>query len=104
MRSIVVLLIVIFAAQIFGQDLSPEDVTVRLDEALPIALKEARKQFPELDEYLLYSVSPRVLKGDRKGLFWQFLWQEKRFPHTRNLVVRVYMKDRSIFAERADQR
>jgi hypothetical protein len=74
-----------------------------LGRALPIALKEARNQFHDLDDYLLYSVSPRVLKGDRKGLFWQILWQEKRFPHARNLVVRVYMKDRSSFAERTEE-
>jgi len=82
------------------QDLSEEEVKITLDEALPIALKDARERFPDLREYLLYSASPRVLKGDKKGLFWQFLWQEKAFPHYKGLTVRVYMTDSSIFAER----
>jgi hypothetical protein len=82
------------------QDLSEEEVKITLDEALPIALKDARERFPDLREYLLYSASPRVLKGDKKGLFWQFLWQEKAFPHYKGLTVRVYMTDSSTFAER----
>ena len=82
------------------QDLSEEDVKITLDQALPIALKVAREHFPDLREYLLYSASPRVLKGDEKGLFWQFLWQEKAFPHYKGLTVRVYMTDSSTFAER----
>lgn len=82
------------------QDLSEEEVKITLDKALPIALKDARERFPDLKEYLLYSASPRVLKGDEKGLFWQFLWQEKAFPHYKGLTVRVYMTDSSIFAER----
>jgi hypothetical protein len=73
---------------------------ISLDQALPIALKDARERFPDLREYLLYSASPRVLKGDKKGLFWQFLWQEKAFPHYKGLTVRVYMTDSSTFAER----
>jgi len=82
------------------QNLSEEEVKITLDEALPIALKDARERFPDLREYLLYSASPRVLKGDEKGLFWQFLWQEKAFPHYKGLTVRVYMTDSSTFAER----
>ena len=82
------------------QNLSEEEVKITLDEALPIALKDARERFPDLREYLLYSASPRVLKGDEKGLFWQFLWQEKAFPHYKGLIVRVYMTDSSTFAER----
>ena len=82
------------------QDLSEEEVKITLDQALPIALKHARKRFPDLREYLFYSASPRVLKGDKKGLFWQFLWQEKAFPHYKGLTVRVYMTDSSTFAER----
>lgn len=82
------------------QDLSEEEIKITLDKALPIALKHAQERFPDLKEYLLYSVSPRVLKGDNKGLFWQFLWQEKAFPHYKGLTVRVYMTDSSTFAER----
>ena len=82
------------------QNLSEEDVKITLDEALPIALKDARERFPDLREYLLYSASPRVLKGDKKGLFWQFLWQEKAFPYYKGLTVRVYMSDSSTFVER----
>ena len=82
------------------QNLSEEEVKITLDEALPIALKDARERFPDLREYLLYSASPRVLKGDKKGLCWEFRWQEKAFPHHKGLTVRVYMTDSSTFAER----
>ena len=82
------------------QDLSEEEVKIALDEALPIALKDARERFPDLREYLFYSASPGVSKGDKKGLFWEFRWQEKAFPHYKGLTVRVYMNDSSTFAER----
>ena len=95
-------MVVLLAGASLGlsQDLSEEDVKITLDEALPIALKDARERFPDLREYLLYSAAPRVLKGDKKGLFWQFLCQEKAFPHYKGLTVRVYMADSSTFAER----
>ena len=97
---LVMVALLISALPSLPQDLSEEEVKITLDEALPIALKEARERFPDLREYLLYSASPRVLKGDKKGLFWQFLWQEKAFPHYKGLTVRVYMTDSSTFAER----
>ena len=97
---LVVVAFLISASAGLAQDLSEEEVKITLEQALPIALKDARERFPDLGEYLLYSASPRVLKGDKKGLFWQFLWQEKAFPHYKGLTVRVYMTDSSTFAER----
>jgi hypothetical protein len=98
--GIVVMVALLSASAGLPQDLSEGEVKITLDQALPIALKDARERFPDLGEYLLYSASPRVLKGDKKGLFWQFLWQEKAFPHDKGLTVRVYMTDSSTVAER----
>ena len=83
-----------------SQDLDPSAVRITLDEALPKALEAASKEFPDLQKYILYSVTPRILKGDRRGLHWQFEWQEKAFPHHKLLRVRVYMGDGSLFTER----
>jgi hypothetical protein len=55
---------------------------------------------PELSHYMLYSVTPRVLKADPRGLHWQVLWQERAFPHRRWLVVRVYVRDGYAATER----
>ncbi|HEY7635988.1 MAG TPA: hypothetical protein VH763_10610 [Gemmatimonadales bacterium] len=49
---------------------------------------------------MLYSVTPRVLKADPRGLHWQVLWQERAFPHRRWLVVRVYVRDGYAATER----
>ena len=87
----------------FSQHLDPTDMRISLDEALPVARKAAEKEFPDLNKYILYSVNPRVLKGDRRGLHWQFEWQEKAFPHHKLLRVRVYMDDGSVFAERLEK-
>jgi hypothetical protein len=87
---------------LFGQDLYPEDVRVTLDSALSIAHKAAASAFPELPKYLLYSIAPRVFKGDSSGLHWQVTWQERAFPHRRGLVVRVYMNDGHTTTERLD--
>ena len=86
-----------------GQDLNPADVRVSLDEALPLALRAASEEFPDLREYILYSVTPRALKGDRRGLHWQVEWREKAFPHHKLLRVRVYMGDGSVHAERLEK-
>jgi hypothetical protein len=51
------------------QDLDPADVRISLDKALPIAIAKAKADFPDLEKYILYSVHPRVLKGDAEGLF-----------------------------------
>jgi hypothetical protein len=83
-----------------GQDLDSTDVRVTLDSALPLAQRAAASAFPELPEYLLYSVTPRALKADPRGLHWQVLWQERALPHHRWLVVRVYMRDRYTATER----
>ena len=102
MRFVLFLVIALMGlSQGLCQILYPEDVKITLNDALPIALEEARKQFPDLDGYIFYSISPRALKGDPKGMFWQFDWQEKDSPHDKRLIVRVYMKDRSTFAERS---
>ena len=71
-----------------------------LDQALPIASAKAKAEFADLDDYILYSVHPRVLKGDPNGLHWEFVWKAKAFPHHKALIVRVYMKDGSTIAER----
>jgi hypothetical protein len=76
-----------------AQDLDPKDVHVSLDQALPIALAKAKRDFPDLENYILHSVGPRALKGDPNGLCWEFMWQEKAFPHLNQLRVRVYMRD-----------
>ena len=83
-----------------AQDLDPTDVRVSLQEALPIAIAKAKAEFPDLDDYILYSVHPRVFKGDAKGLHWEFVWKAKAFPHRKGVIVRVYMKDGSAIAER----
>ena len=87
----------------FSQDLDPADVRISLDEALPRALKAAAKEFPDINKYILYSVNPRVLKGDPRGLHWEFDWQEKAFPHHKLLRVRVYMGDGSLSTERLEK-
>jgi hypothetical protein len=85
---------------VFAQDLDPKDVGTSLEQALPIAIAKAKAEFTDLDDYILYSVHPRVLKGDSKGLHWEFVWNSKAFPHHKALIVRVYMKDASTLAER----
>ena len=87
------------AIPLHGQDLDPADVRVPLDSALVLAGKAAATAFPDLSSYLLYSVTPRVLKGDPGGLHWQVLWQERAFPHRRRLVARVYMSDGHVTTE-----
>jgi hypothetical protein len=92
------------AAPIHSQDLDATEVHVTLDSALRIAEEAAGRAFPELSRFLLYSISPRVFKGDPSGLHWQVQWQERAFPHRRWLVVRVYMKDGHTRTERRDER
>ena len=86
-----------------GQDLDTSDVRVPLDSALRLAKNAAGKVFPDLRDYLLYSIKPRVLKADPSGLHWEVDWQHRAFPHRRWLVVRVYMKDGHTTTERLDQ-
>jgi hypothetical protein len=91
----------------FAQDLDPQDVRTSLEQALPVAIANAKVEFPDVDDYILYSVHPRVFKGDPKGLHWEFLWKAKAFPHRKAIIVRVYMKDGSAIGEReqvADER
>jgi hypothetical protein len=84
----------------FAQDLEPKDVVTSLEQALPMAIAKAKAEFSNLDDYILYSVHPRVFKGDAKGLHWEFVWKAKAFPHRKAVIVRVYMKDGSAIAER----
>ena len=86
-----------------AQDLSPEDVRISLDSAVHLARSAAAAAVPNLSSYLLYSVTPRVFKGDPAGLHWQVLWQERAFPHRRGLLVRVYMNDGHAAVETADE-
>jgi hypothetical protein len=88
------------AVSLHGQDLDTADVRVTLDSAMQLAQSAAAAAFPDLQDYLLYSVTPRVLKGDGRGLHWQVRWQERAFPHRRWLVVRVYMSDGHTTTER----
>ena len=75
--------------------------SVHLDNrSFHLAQKAAASAFPDLPDYLLYSVTPRVLQGDSRGLHWQVRWQERAFPHHRWVVVRVYMKDGHTTTER----
>ena len=91
------------ALPVHGQVLDTTDVRVTLDSALGIARKAAAAAFPELPNYLLYSIKPRVLLADPNGgLHWQVSWQERAFPQRRWLVVRVYMNDGHTTAERLD--
>ena len=71
-----------------------------LEQALTIASAKAKAEFADLDDYILYSVHPRVLKADPNGLHWEFVWKAKAFPHHKALIIRVYMKDGSTIAER----
>ena len=103
LRPAVTILLLVTTLRASAQDLDPMDVRVTLDQALPLAIAEARRSFPDLDTYLLYSVAPRVLKGDPKGLFWEFRWQEKAFPHDHALTVRVYLKDSSLISGRLEK-
>ena len=88
-----IVLIVSILVSLRAQDLDPKDVHVALDQALLIALAKAKRDFPDFDDYILHSVGPRALKVDPNGLCWEFKWQEKAFPHFRQLRVRVYMRD-----------
>ena len=97
---------VLSATTVSAQNLDLKDVVISLEQALPMAIAKAKAEFPDLGDYILYSVHPRVLKGDRKGLNWEFVWKAKAFPHRKAIIVRVYMKDGSAIAEReqvADQ-
>ena len=98
--EIVIMVSLARAVSLHGQDLDTVDVRVTLDSALQLAQNAAAAAFPDLSTYLLYSVTPRVLKGDGGGLHWQVLWQERAFPQRRWLVVRVYMSDGHATTER----
>ena len=89
-------------APLRGQDLGAGDVRITLDSAVHLAQQAAAAAFPELPDYLLYSVTPRMLKGDQGGLRWQMLWQDREFPHRRRLVIRVYMRDGHTVAEHGE--
>jgi hypothetical protein len=101
--SLCFMLMLSAALPLHGQDLEAADVRVTLDSALRIAHKAAGTAFPELSNYLLYSITPRVLKGDPGGLHWRVRWQARDFPHRQWLVVHVYMKDGHTRAERQDE-
>jgi hypothetical protein len=84
----------------FGTAIS-EPPKVTFEKALPIATEAARLKVPDLDKFLLHSAGPRALKGDKKGMHWQFLWQEAEYKtHMRGVSVRVYMNDGSAVAEK----
>ena len=83
-----------------AQDIDPKEVRISLQQALPIAIAKAEADFPDLDDYILYSVHPRALKGDPKDLQWEFVRKTKAFPHRKVVILRVYMKDGSAMAER----
>jgi hypothetical protein len=101
MRNLIAVLTMFFLPLAsFAQDLDPKDVKLTLDKAFPIAIAKASQDFKDLKDYIFYSVNPRVLKGDPKGLHWLFLWQGKKFPHDQAVVVRVYMSDGTCVSER----
>ena len=92
-RVFSIILLVSVLVPLPAQDLDPKDVHISLEQALPIALAKAKRDFPDLENYILHSAGPRALKGDPMGLCWEFMWQEKTFPHFNQLRVRVYMRD-----------
>jgi hypothetical protein len=53
-----------------AQDLTAEDARIGLDSAVHLAHRVAATEVPDLSSYLLYSVTPRVFKGDPGGLHW----------------------------------
>jgi len=63
-----IMLLVVVLVPLRAQDLDPKDVQVSLDQALPIALAKAKRDFPDLENYILHSAGPRALKGDPNGL------------------------------------
>jgi hypothetical protein len=102
------LAILFFISSADSQDLDPVDVRITLDQALPIAMTKAKADFLDLEKYILHSVHPRALKSDVAGpregaLFWEFLWEEKAFPHYKQLRVRVYMSDGSAQSYRTEK-
>lgn len=103
MKNIVILLTLLMSTPVVALDLDIDDIKVSMETAIPKALNEASVRFLDLDGYILYSITPRILKGDKKGLHWQFQWQEKKFPHHKMLRVRVYVRDGSTYSERIEQ-
>lgn len=100
---LIVSVILILMFPVVAQDLDEKDVKVTLDQAMPIALKKAKTDFPDLDKYILNSVTARALLGDKNGgLFWQFLWKDRDFPHEKSVIVRVYMRDGLTISQRDD--
>src|SRR5689334_21842682 len=99
------LLIAILASAVFvdAQILDPKHVHVTLDQAFRIAMAKAKTDFSDLDKYLFYSVHPVAPLGDNRGLFWDFIWQEKVFPNYKGLSVRVYMRDGFAKSERFEK-
>ena len=74
-------------------------VSSRKSWAAPAILLPRSGRVPR---HLLYSVTPRVFKGDSLGLHWQVLWQERTQPHRPRLAVRVYLRDGYTMAERLE--
>ena len=72
----------------YPQDLDAKDVRISLQQALPIAIGKDKSEFPDVDDYILYSVHPRILKADPNGLHWEFVWKAKAFPHPKALIDR----------------
>ncbi|HEY6129694.1 MAG TPA: hypothetical protein VIW23_16095 [Candidatus Acidoferrum sp.] len=105
--TLLCLALLLFVPLPSAQDLDASDVVIPLDQALPVAINKAKADFPDVQNYILYSVHPRALKGDRErpkagSLFWEFLWKEKAFPHYKELRVRVYMQDGSARSYRTE--
>ena len=63
----------LLATTVSAQDLDPKDVVTNLEQALPVAIAKAKAEFSDVDDYILYSVHPRVLKVDPNGLHWEFV-------------------------------
>jgi len=82
-----------------------ETPNLSLEQAFPIAVRGAHARIPDLDRiFVLQSIYPRVFKGDRKGMHWQFFWQEVPFKTgLRGVEVRVYMKDGSSSVQEFEQ-
>jgi len=99
----VIIVIVFQNSDSFGlMEWQENDKQISLEDALPLALNLAQEQFENIDNYLLVSVSPRSLKGDEKGVHWNFIWQERESPYYKFLNVKVYLNGRSLIASRGE--
>jgi hypothetical protein len=70
-----------------------EKPKITLEQALPIARQAALANVPDLDKFILHSVQPSGMFGDKRK-YWRFQWQELPVKtDMRGLIVRVDVND-----------